>query len=79
VLRDAISKYSLQYKTDKIIKEKVNGKLIMDWLDLTEKDGKLVGEIMREVKQLGKIDLLQMTVEEIKDFVKNIQFKSNGK
>lgn len=74
-LNRAISKYHLQYKTDKIIKEKINGKLVMSWLDLGEKDGKLVGEIMKKVRELDKISLLQMTEQELQQLVKT-QYKS---
>jgi hypothetical protein len=60
-LQNAISNYRLVYEIDKIVADKVNGKLVMEWLDLTEKDGKLVGQIMKKVKELGKYKLLEMT------------------
>ena len=60
-LQNAISNYRLLYEIDKIVADKVNGKLVMEWLDLTEKDGKLVGQIMKKVKELGKYKLLEMT------------------
>lgn len=60
-LQDAISYYRLLYEMGKIVAAKVNGKLVMEWLDLTEKDGKLVGQIMNKVRELGKYKLLEMT------------------
>jgi hypothetical protein len=67
VLRNAISQYRLQYEIDKNIKGKVNGKLIMEWLNTT--DGPLVGTIMKTVKGMGKDILLSMSSEEIKAYV----------
>jgi hypothetical protein len=68
-LQDAISNYRLLYEIDKIVAAKVNGKLVMEWLDLTEKDGKLIGQIMNKVRELGKYKLLEMTQAAIILFV----------
>jgi hypothetical protein len=68
-LQNAISNYRLLYEIDKVVAAKVNGKLVMEWLDLTEKDGKLVGQIMNKVRELGKYKLLEMTQAAIILFV----------
>jgi hypothetical protein len=68
-LQRAIDGFRLLYEVDKVIKEKVNGKLVMEWLDLSEKDGKLVGQIMSKVRELDKYKLLEMTQAAIILFV----------
>jgi len=68
-LQNAISNYRLLYEIDKVVAAKVNGKLVMEWLDLTEKDGKLVGAIMNKVRELGKYKLLEMSSEDIINLV----------
>jgi len=69
-LQHAIAEFRLLYEVDKVIKEKVNGKLVMQWLDLSENDGKLVGQIMNKVRELDKYKLLEMTQAAIIVFVK---------
>jgi hypothetical protein len=54
---------------DKIVAAKVNGKLVMEWLDLTEKDGKLIGQIMNKVRELGKYKLIEMSSVDIINLV----------
>jgi hypothetical protein len=68
-LQRAIDGFRLLYEVDKVIKEKVNGKLVMEWLDLSENDGKLVGQIMNKVRELDKYKLLEMTQATIIVFV----------
>ena len=68
-LQNAISNYRLIYEIDKIVSAKVNGKLVMEWCGLTEKDGKLVGAIMNKVRELGKYKLLEMSSEDIINLV----------
>lgn len=68
-LQRAIAEFRLLYEVDKVIKEKVNGKLVMEWLDLSENDGKLVGQIMNKVRELDKYKLLEMTQAAIILFV----------
>ena len=68
-LQNAISNYRLLYEVDKIVSAKVNGKLVMEWLNLTENDGKLVGAIMNKVRELSKYELLEMTQAKIINLV----------
>ena len=68
-LQSAIDGFRLLYEVDKVIKEKVNGKLVMQWLNLSENDGKLVGQIMSKVRELDKYKLLEMTQAAIILFV----------
>ena len=37
----------------------------MEWCNLTEKDGRLVGKIMSEIRDIPKYDLLLMSQSEI--------------
>lgn len=66
ILQNAIDKFRLLYEVDKVVKEKINGKLVMEWCNLTEKDGRLVGKIMSEIRDIPKYDLLLMSQSEIK-------------
>jgi hypothetical protein len=65
-LQNAIDKFRLLYEVDKVVKEKINGKLVMEWCNLTEKDGRLVGKIMSEIRDIPKYNLLLMSQSEIK-------------
>jgi hypothetical protein len=62
----AIDGFRLSYEIDKVIKEKVNGKLVAEWCYLSENDGPLIGKIMNEVRDIPKHVLLLMSQEEIK-------------
>lgn len=68
-LRDAISKHRFTYEVAKTIKEKVNGKLVMEWCNLSEKDGAIVGKIMSHVRDTTDERILEMSQEEIKKLV----------
>lgn len=65
-LQRAIAEFRLLYEVDKVIKEKVNGKLVMEWCNLSESDGQMVGKIMSEVRNIPKSNLLEMSQSEIK-------------
>lgn len=71
-LNQAINKYRLIYEIDKIVKEKINGKLVMEWLNLSEKDGKLVGQIMTEIRKTNREQLLITSQEQLKNRVNEI-------
>jgi hypothetical protein len=68
-LHRAIDGFRLLYEVDKVVKEKVNGKLVMVWCNLSENDGKLVGQIMNKVRELDKYKLLEMNQAAIIVFV----------
>lgn len=68
-LQRSISNFRFVYEIDKIVKEKINGRLVAEWCHLTEKDGPLIGKIMSEVRDVTKYILLEMSQEEIKQFV----------
>lgn len=65
-LQHSINNFRLVYEIDKVIKEKVNGKLVMEWLNLSESDGPLLGKIMSEIRNIPNYILLEMSQEEIK-------------
>lgn len=65
-LQRAIDGFRLLYEVDKVVKEKVNGKLVMEWCHLSENDGPLIGKIMSEIRTIAKQDLLEMSQSEIK-------------
>lgn len=65
-LHREINGFRLLYEVDKVNREKVNGKLVMEWCNLSENDGQMVGKIMSEVRNISKYDLLQMSQSEIK-------------
>jgi hypothetical protein len=71
-LQRTVDSFRLLYEVNKVVKEKVNGKLVMEWCNLTEKDGRLVGKIMSEVRDFPKHVLLLMSQEEIKKKVVDI-------
>jgi hypothetical protein len=71
-LQHTINDFRYLYEVDKVIKEKVNGKLVMEWLDLFESDGPIVGKIMSEIRDIPKYDLLLMSQSEIKRKVVDI-------
>lgn len=71
-LQRAIAEFRLLYEVDKVIKDKVNGKLVMEWCNLSESDGPIIGKIMSEVRNILKHDLLQMSQSEIKRKVVDI-------
>lgn len=68
-LQRNINNFRLVYEVDKVVKEKVNGKLVAEWCNLSENDGPLIGKIMSEVRDVPKYVLLEMSQEEIKQFV----------
>lgn len=68
-LQRSIDGFRLVYEVDKVVKEKVNGKLVAEWCNLSENDGPLIGKIMSEVRDVAKYVLLEMSQEEIKQFV----------
>ena len=74
-LQRNINNFRLLYEIDKVVKEKVNGKLVSEWCNLSENDGPLIGKIMREVRDVPKFVLLEMSQEEIKQFVVDIHKK----
>ena len=68
-LQRNINNFRLVYEIDKVVKEKVNGKLVMEWCNLSESDGQMVGKIMSEVRNIPKFILLEMSQSEIKNKV----------
>jgi len=77
-LQRTVDGFRLLYEVSKVIKEKVNGKLVMEWFNLTEKDGKLVGNIMKEIKNIPKYNLLELSQNEIQKKVLDIFTKLSG-
>jgi hypothetical protein len=75
-LQRSIDGFRLVYEVDKVVKEKVNGKLVAEWCNLSENDGPLIGKIMSEVRGVFKQNLLEMSQEEIKQFVVDVHAKS---
>lgn len=71
-LQRDINNFRLVYEIDKVIKEKVNGKLVMGWCNLSENDGPVVGKIMSEVRNISKLTLLEMSQSEIRRRVVDI-------
>ena len=74
-LQRAIDGFRLLYEVDKVVKEKVNGKLVAEWCNLSESDGPMIGKIMSEVRDVPKFVLLEMNQEEIKQFVVDMHAK----
>ena len=74
-LQRSIDGFRLLYEIDKVVKEKVNGKLVSEWCNLSENDGPLIGKIMSEVRDVPKYVLLEMSQEEIKQFVVDTHLK----
>lgn len=74
-LQRDINNFRLVYEVDKVVKEKVNGKLVAEWCNLSENDGPLIGKIMSEVRDVPKYILLEMSQEEIKQFVVDTHLK----
>jgi hypothetical protein len=73
VLHRAISGHRLTYEVAKLLKEKINGKLVMQWLGLTEQGGPIVGKIMKEFNtNVGKEILFDMDENDIKMKVQEI-------
>jgi hypothetical protein len=68
-LQRNINNFRLVYEIDKVVKEKVNGKLVMEWCNLSESDGKLIGKIMSEIRDIPRYNLLEMSQSEIKNKV----------
>ena len=75
-LQRDINNFRLVYEVDKVVKEKVNGKLVAEWCNLSENDGPLIGKIMSEVRDVPKYVLLEMSQEEIKQFVVDTHSKN---
>ena len=75
-LQRDINNFRLLYEVDKVVKEKVNGKLVSEWCNLSENDGPLIGKIMSEVRDVPKYILLEMSQEEIKQFVVDTHAKN---
>jgi hypothetical protein len=71
-LQHTINRFRYLYEVDKVIKEKVNGKLVMEWLNLFESDGPIVGKIMSEIRDIPRYNLLEMSQSEIKRKVVDI-------
>ena len=69
-LQRDINNFRLVYEVDKVVKEKVNGKLVAEWCNLSEADGPLIGKIMSEVRKIPKHTLLEMSQEKIKEYIK---------
>lgn len=79
-LHNAISRHRLTYEVAKILQQKLNGKLVMEWFRLTEKEGYIVGGIMKAAREeLGSEILLELTNEEIKQRVTDIYNKIKEK
>ena len=74
-LQRNINNFRLVYEVDKVVKEKVNGKLVAEWCNLSESDGPMIGKIMSEVRDVPKFVLLEMNQEEIKQFVVDMHAK----
>jgi hypothetical protein len=60
-LQRAIDGFRFLYEIRKAVSKKINGQLVMQWFNLTKKDGEIVGKIMREIKTLGDYELLKMS------------------
>lgn len=71
-LRLNVDKYRFEYEISKLLKSKINGKLVMEWLDLTEKDGAIVGKIMKEFRDNIGQEVLHMNEEQIKNKAEEI-------
>jgi hypothetical protein len=76
-LQHTINRFRYLYEVDKVIKEKVNGKLVMEWLNLSESDGKLVGTIMSEIRDIPRYNLLEISQSEIQKRVIDLYRKHN--
>ena len=68
-LKTAINNNRLDYEITNAIKNKINGKFVMEWLNLSEKDGQIVGQIMSKIRETQTEQLLSSTQEELKNKV----------
>jgi len=67
MLHKDISKYRLEYEISKVVKQKLNGKQVIEWLDMKEIDGPCVGKIMKRMKEIyTPAELLILPIEKIK-------------
>ena len=71
-LRLTVDKYRFEYEITKLLKSKINGKLVMNWLNLTEKDGAIIGKIMKEFRDNIGREVLHMNEEQIKNKAEEI-------
>lgn len=67
-LKKRIDNHRFNYYVEKSKNEKINGKLVIEWLDLDVTiDGKLVGQIMSDIRtKYSSLDMLSMSQEELK-------------
>lgn len=70
--REHVDHYRFEHTINELVKSKINGKLVMEWLNLTEKDGVIVGKIMKEFRDNIRREVLTMTEDEIKAKVQEI-------
>lgn len=66
-LQKAIDKHRFDYQVKNVIKQKVNGTLVMEWLNTD--DGVLVGNVMNFVRRMTATELMLMSSEDIKNCV----------
>ena len=70
-LRTDIDTYRFQYTTDKVVKDKINGKLVQEWIE--NDNGPLTGKIMKQFNAThSKYGIILMSHQEIVDEVKNL-------
>jgi len=66
-LHELFSKYRLEYEISKVVKQKLNGKQVIEWLSLEDTDGPCVGKIMSRMKEIyTPAELLILPIEKIK-------------
>jgi hypothetical protein len=70
--RESVDYYRFENEISKLLKSKINGKLLMEWLNLTEKDGAVVGKIMKEFRDNIGREVLFMNEEQIKNKAEEI-------
>jgi len=71
-LRLTVDKHRFENEISKLLKSKINGKLLMEWLNLTEKDGATIGKIMKEFRDNIGREVLHMNEEQIKNKAEEI-------
>ncbi len=74
-LADEIEKQREKFFITKAIKEKFNGRLVMEWLNIS--DGPTVGQVVQQTKKEFP-DLLNAKAEDIEKYVKSIKLNENS-
>jgi hypothetical protein len=73
-VRNDVDKYRFQHATDKIVKAKINGKLVQEWID--SDSGPLIGSIMKQfMASHSKHEIIEMSQQEIVDKVVNLRYE----